>query len=59
MRNDGVEGHLQDVGFIDAMNGWAVGSQGLILQTTDAERHGCRKPSRWNARLISGTFTLR
>ena len=35
MRNDGVEGHLQDVEFIDAMNGWAVGSQGLILQTTD------------------------
>lgn len=35
MRNDGVGGHLQDVEFIDAMNGWAVGSEGLILQTTD------------------------
>ncbi len=35
MRNDGVEGHLQDVEFTNAMNGWAVGSQGLILQTTD------------------------
>ena len=35
MRNDGVGGHLQDVDFIDAMNGWAVGSDGLILQTTD------------------------
>lgn len=35
MRNDGVEGHLQDVEFIDGMNGWAVGSQGLILQTAD------------------------
>lgn len=35
MRNDGVGGHLQDVEFINAMNGWAVGSEGLILQTTD------------------------
>ena len=35
MRNDGVEGHLQDVEFIDGMNGWAVGSQGLILRTAD------------------------
>ena len=36
MRNDGIDGgHLQDVEFIDAMNGWAVGSGGLILHTTD------------------------
>ena len=43
MRNDGVEGHLQDVGFIDAMNGWAVGSQGLILQTTDGGKTWMQK----------------
>ena len=35
VRNDGVWGHLQDVEFIDGMNGWAVGSDGLILQTAD------------------------
>ncbi len=35
IRDDGVWGHLQDVEFIDGMNGWAVGSDGLILQTTD------------------------
>ena len=43
MRNDGVEGHLQDVEFIDAMNGWAVGSQGLILQTTDGGKTWTKK----------------
>lgn len=35
IRDDGVWGHLQDVEFINGMNGWAVGSDGLILQTTD------------------------
>ncbi len=34
-RDDGLWGHLQDVEFIDKMNGWAVGSDGLILRTTD------------------------
>ena len=34
-RDDGVEGDLQDAHFPDAKNGWAVGSQGLILHTAD------------------------
>ena len=35
IRDDGVWGHLQDVEFTNGLNGWAVGSDGLILQTTD------------------------
>ena len=38
IRDDGVWGHLQDVEFTNGLNGWAVGSDGLILQTTDGGR---------------------
>ena len=34
-RNDGIQGDLKAVHFIDHNNGWAVGLQGLALHTTD------------------------
>ena len=35
VRNDGVEGILQDVHFTSAQNGWAVGHGSLVLRTVD------------------------
>ena len=34
-RNDGTEGILQDLQFINTEDGWAVGLRGLVLQTKD------------------------
>ena len=35
VRNDGVEGILQDVHFTTTQNGWAVGLGNLVLHTVD------------------------
>lgn len=35
VRDDGIEGDLQDVCFVDEKTGWAVGANGLILKTID------------------------
>lgn len=35
LREDGIEGYLKELFFVDPSNGWAVGDTGLIVRTSD------------------------
>ncbi|MCS7305158.1 MAG: YCF48-related protein [Thermoguttaceae bacterium] len=51
-----VDAQLNDVFFLDAQTGWAVGDRGVIWHTEDGGRHWQLQPSGTSARLLSVWF---
>ena len=56
LQNSTTTQNLLGVSFVDSLNGWVVGSGGIILHTTDAGNQWFRQQSSTTATLLSTSF---